>query len=322
VKVTTLLIEKRYFFNKKPMEQPPQQKKKRGRKNMASMSSQSLESLTEDIAELDEHEEILIAHIPLSEEGGDEHEDGEDAKNLIMRLKKENEMLQKANDYLMEKVNAVGDVGMETVLKTPLPHHRIDEMKPQQPGLLCWWCSHSFSNPPVFLPHWKTDDVYHVSGYFCGFSCCLSYSYSLKDSLVIDRHVLLNQIHGKCGRGRITPAPPRELLDIYGGPLGIDLFRKKEMRVLMPPMKSIMYSVETNIRDTCTFEKPTPDIVIPLNTKDVAKAKQSLKLKRNKPKKSNTISIMETMGLISKSSASKLESGSGPGPGLGPGGVL
>jgi len=90
----------------------------------------------------------------------------------------------------------------------------------------------------------------------------------------------------------------------------------------MPPMKSIMYSVETNIRDTCTFEKPTPDIVIPLNTKDVAKAKQSLKLKRNKPKKSNTISIMETMGLISKSSASKLESGSGPGPGLGPGGVL
>ena len=282
----------------------PQQKKKRGRKNLASLSSQSLESLTEDIAELDDHEEVLIAHIPLGEENDEFEGEDEDPGIVIMRLKKENEMLQKANDYLMEKVNTVGDPGMETVLKTPLPHHRIDGMKTQSSGILCWWCSHSFSTPPVFLPHWKTDDVYHVSGYFCGFSCCLSYSYSLKDSLVIDRHVLLNQIHGKCGRGRITPAPPRELLDIYGGPLGIDVFRKKEMRVLMPPMKSIMYSVETNIRDTCSFEKPTPDIVIPLNTKDVAKAKQSLKLKRNKPKKSNTISIMETMGLISKSSAS------------------
>jgi hypothetical protein len=92
-------------------------------------------------------------------------------------------------------------------------------------------------------------------------------------------------------------------LIVFGGNLSIEDFRKnsivfkKEFKLLLPPFKSIFFIVEEDQRSFIKNETKN-NVYVPLNKKDVSKAK--LKLKRNMPLQKKHICLEETLGLIKK----------------------
>lgn len=124
-------------------------------------------------------------------------------------------------------------------------------------SIKCWWDAHSFTNTPCFLPELFHKDTYHVSGCFCSFNCALAYNlYYLKDSKIHHRKSLIyklyREIHGLSPDEPIDikEAPPKEILEDFGGDMSIDTFRKsfitfnKEYIVFVPPIKPISIMIE------------------------------------------------------------------------------
>lgn len=128
----------------------------------------------------------------------------------------------------------------------------------------CWWCAHSFSNLPCFLPELYHNQTYHVTGCFCSFNCALAYNlYYLKDSKMHQRKALIfklyRELHGLNPGDSIDirEAPPKEILEDFGGNMSIEIFRRsfitvnKEYLVFVPPIKPITVTIEErNIEST------------------------------------------------------------------------
>ena len=176
------------------------------------------------------------------------------------------------------------------------------------PKIRCWWCCHVFQGIPVHLPHHlDVNGVFHVLGYFCSFNCTVAYNYAQRDFDVDRRSTLLHLMYekalGKQSHTRLVPAPPRELLKDFGGDMTINDFRrdsctlKKEHRLLLPPLQPVVARIEK--ANPIGVTQTTP--VVPLTEKNVSKAKESLLLKRSKPRKTNHISLESTMGIKRKS---------------------
>jgi hypothetical protein len=104
----------------------------------------------------------------------------------------------------------------------------------------CFWCHHSFSNPPIYIPRHRfgsgdvnksSSDTYEVYGYFCSPECACGFlrNENLDSSIYWERYSLLNTLYGKVYdySHNIKPAPdPFYLLNKYQGTLTIDEYRK------------------------------------------------------------------------------------------------
>lgn len=97
-------------------------------------------------------------------------------------------------------------------------------------SIACWWCCHKFDSQPVHLPVSLKKNIYKVVGIFCSYSCC--FSYMKKDSKYSKNIYLLNYLFREQTDKKevlseaIVPAPPRESLKLFGGPLTIEKFRE------------------------------------------------------------------------------------------------
>lgn len=121
----------------------------------------------------------------------------------------------------------------------------------------CWWDSHNFTNLPCFLPELFHNGTYHVTGCFCSFNCALAYNlYYLKDSKIHHRKSLIyklyQEMYGLTSDEVVDlkEAPPKEILEDFGGDMTIDVFRRsfitlnKEYIVFIPPIKPISVMIE------------------------------------------------------------------------------
>jgi hypothetical protein len=124
---------------------------------------------------------------------------------------------------------------------------------PPSSDIACFWCAHSFEGMPCIIPEREVGGVYNVYGNFCCSHCAVAYLLceSLDPHVRWERMALLHRIYDVEGKGRIFPAPARESLKLFGGPMDIDTFRAtaQEGRVRvdlhMPPMVSILGSIDT-----------------------------------------------------------------------------
>jgi hypothetical protein len=141
------------------------------------------------------------------------------------------------------KVNFVGRDGEEWDDKT---------------DIACWWCCHKFDHIPLGIPEFIIKDTFYLTGCFCSFNCMLSYNLDINDYKIWDRQTNIYQLKNRIDPdNKITmhPAPPRQSLDIFGGPLNISAFRQsfyvlnKEFRCFFPPMISIVGIIEEDFRD-------------------------------------------------------------------------
>jgi hypothetical protein len=185
---------------------------------------------------------------------------------------------------------------------------------PLKTNIYCWWCCHRFDTVPIPLPtqitrkkcltplKLKDYDIenFEVKGCFCSFNCALSFSmgsysrekqylvlYFLKKIYKLNNPNYSNEFVRTL---TIKPAPPKEVLEIFGGPISISKYRESLQNstiyniIDLPSISSKQYIdiiedkhykkrnndtlVKTNIllNTSTPISKPTPTKVYSKNT--------------------------------------------------------
>lgn len=139
-----------------------------------------------------------------------------------------------------------------------------------------------------------SENVWHVYGNYCTPQCALAYllSESIDTHTRWERIALLNRLYADSFEGRIYPAPSRESLQRFGGPVTAEDYRTMSIQqrvrvdIQLPPMVSILASMDTKPIDF--YETTLRNTLV--NPYQQLLAKQNdepmpLKLKRTKPLK-------------------------------------
>jgi hypothetical protein len=158
-------------------------------------------------------------------------------------------------------------------------------------NIRCWWCCYEFDNKPVGIPILYKENKFHVYGCFCSFNCTLSYNFNTDDNKKWERIGLIHLLYKKIYNTKevnLSYAPDREFLKIFGGHLDINKFRNpdkilKKYEVVYPPMLSIIPQLEeTEIyAESSNMRRSKQEI--PVDQDRIQRARDKLKLKRQKP---------------------------------------
>lgn len=231
-------------------------------------------------------------------------------ENELLQEKKINE-LKKTIEILTHKLKNKNTEKQRQVfknnanVKTSRKHVKKDKSK-------CWHCVHEFDEDAIGLPERYHNNTFHVFGIFCSFNCALKYNFDINDLKTWERTSLLHLMYndynsatsqsGEIETHKIQPAPPREQIDVFGGPFTIDEFRSistnnKSYRTILPPMVSITPLIEEDYRLKCNLSATTTNIPIDLA---VLEENKTLKLKREKPLITSQYSLEKTMGIKRK----------------------
>lgn len=165
---------------------------------------------------------------------------------------------------------------------------------PSETTLSCFWCCDTFSGKPCVIPTKIVEKVWNVYGNFCTPQCCMAHLLSelLDTHIRWERIALLHQLYGAQTNGRIYPAPGRESLQRFGGPISIEDFRgicesqRVRVDIQYPPMVSILASMDTkpiDFYETAIRSNYLPSYTVQKSLDDSTPS--SLKLKRSKPLK-------------------------------------
>lgn len=165
----------------------------------------------------------------------------------------------------------------------------------------CFWCCHPFSWKASMIPvsYDAYENMYTCEGRYCSPECALAGLYSdasLSDIARWARHALLADMYRTLFTKRdLSPAPPRNMLRMFGGPLDIKQFREyiassEDMVAMqMPPLRLHMPSmnVQGPVRDVKKF--------VELSQETVDKASKEMRLKRSKPVHTNVPTLDKCM---------------------------
>jgi len=159
--------------------------------------------------------------------------------------------------------------------------------------IACWWCCHTFNNIPLGIPEYINKNEFNLIGCFCSFNCMMAYNIDINDYKIWDRQSNIYQMKNKIdpeNKTTIHPAPPRQTLEMFGGPLDINKYREsffivnKEYRYFFPPMISLIGLIEE-------------DNVNLTNYSNTNKQNNQTMLRRNKPlsnKNNRLVDIIKT----------------------------
>jgi|TARA_B110000967_G_scaffold189759_1_gene213781 hypothetical protein len=161
----------------------------------------------------------------------------------------ENVTIEKNNDDNVSSRNDISclnkkdDRGVESIsdklniLKAKLHRNTISDKRSA-----CFWCTHDFDSPPIFIPKHEFKNSYQVYGCFCSPECSVAHLMNEKidSSVKFERYQLLNHIYGKIynNEKNIKPAPdPHYLLEKFYGTLTIkeyrDLFKNDQLLLVV-----------------------------------------------------------------------------------------
>jgi hypothetical protein len=113
-----------------------------------------------------------------------------------------------------------------------LTFHKSDMLHAKGTGRsACFWDTHDFDTPTIYIPMNIANNTYQVYGCFCSPECAVAYlmNENIDTSTKFERYHLINLLYGKiCNyKKSIKPAPnPYYLLNKYYGNLSIQEYRK------------------------------------------------------------------------------------------------
>jgi hypothetical protein len=176
---------------------------------------------------------------------------------------------------------------------------------PEKTEIACFWCCHSFSTQPVAIPSHILDEVWNMYGNFCSPECATAslFKERIDSHVQWERYALLNSLYAEdaeviAGTPRgIRPAPPREVLRMFGGSMDISEFRalvhekRLRMDVLTPPMVSIIQTMDTKPIDFYDQNLKNVFIRNDIQHKYNAPGAQGLRLRRTKPVKNRESTV-------------------------------
>jgi hypothetical protein len=201
--------------------------------------------------------------------------------------------LQHTTSHSVLQPSSRKEYGPTTLLVQYKDTHTTKEL-PSQTELACFWCCEQFTGRPCVIPNSIVQDIWNVYGNYCTPQCAMAYLLSE----ILDTHTrwerisLLNRLYAKQINGRIYPAPNRESLQRFGGPIKPEEFRSicesQNIRVdiHMPPMVSILASMDTKPIDF--YETPLRNTFTSPHQVSIQRQQEEpvgLKLKRTKPLK-------------------------------------
>ncbi len=129
----------------------------------------------------------------------------------------------------MKEFHTVSEAGQfitERIDRTwPILPQFIEGSIPQQIGVHCWHCCFPFNNTPIPYPENYHNGKFKCKGVFCSFNCVLAWHLQYHGGSTSLIYYLRKKWHGKEMLSPIKPAPPKEVLNIFGGPLTIQEFR-------------------------------------------------------------------------------------------------
>jgi hypothetical protein len=180
---------------------------------------------------------------------------------------------------------------MSTELLKSILDKTVCDSYPQDTA--CFWCAHSFDWTPAVLPisYDAYKNVYTCEGNFCSPECALANLYNnihISDTVRWNRHTMLRHMYAQMYEKKdLSPAPPRTILRMFGGPLDIAQYRGYVSAVNdivlsdLPPIRLVF--------PTMNIQGPVRDIkrYVSLSSETVEKASQQLRLKRSKPVHAN-----------------------------------
>lgn len=170
-------------------------------------------------------------------------------------------------------------------------------------GVCCHWCCHTFTNKSVGIPVSYKDGTFVTKGVFCCPECACAYNYdsNINSDDMWERYSLLNYMCSKIYKTDdtcIKRACSRYTLDMFGGPLTIEQFRKNninyssDFKILEPPLISII----TQLNEVQISSKVNK--FIPIDSDRIKKANDDLKLKRQKPTNEKINTLENCMKLV------------------------
>jgi|TARA_B110000967_G_scaffold8110_1_gene8153 hypothetical protein len=177
-----------------------------------------------------------------------------------------------------------------TALKTNLHRNTISDKRSA-----CFWCTHDFDNPPIFIPKHEFKNSYQVYGCFCSPECSVAHLMNEKidSSVKFERYQLLNHVYGKIYNyeKNIKPAPdPHYLLDKFYGTLSIkeyrDLFKTDQLLIVVEkPLTHVFPELYEDNTDFILNQRTIPN-------------NSTFKLKRKSNSKQS--SVLETLNSKNK----------------------
>lgn len=174
---------------------------------------------------------------------------------------------------------------------------------PEKTSILCWHCCHSFDTRPIPFPvsYDRNRNAFQVVGVFCGWACVKAFNRDCRPIATqsIDA-MIISLFHKRCtGKiEKITPAPPKIVLEAFGGHLSIDEYRAASRDgvtyEILPPKMILRSQVlhEHRLQDAREREKAAlkNDLttVVNLTTSRAATTvEKSTELKLRRPKQTN-----------------------------------
>lgn len=132
-------------------------------------------------------------------------------------------------------------------------------------GTWCWWCCHPFTTTRFFIPDpQKYSDrkkVFHVYGNFCSPNCAKAY---LLYKRVCNMPNALSCFSLMCKKifdipisTPIYAAPPREMLNVFGGSLSIEEFRKKSIQSSISLVNKPLCVIVQDVHEVVHEKKPS-----------------------------------------------------------------
>ena len=118
---------------------------------------------------------------------------------------------------------------------------------PKKTSIYCYWCCQPFSCPPCGLPKKYINNTFYLYGCFCSPECAAAYNFNQYTSdEVWEYYSLLNLLYKDLYDTKIKLAPPRNSLDVFGGHMNIQEFRKynnnynKTIKTVLQPIYAII----------------------------------------------------------------------------------
>jgi len=210
------------------------------------------------------------------------------------------------NNRNLEKSTLETNDMKETWNKLKILKHNLHLNNITDKKSACFWCSHDFDNPPIYIPKHFIKDSYNVYGCFCTPECAVAHlmEENIDSSVKFERYHLLNHIYSKIYdyKKNIKPAPnPHYMLEKFYGNLTI-----QEYRALLNSERLFLIVDKPLTRILPEFHEDNDDFII--NHKIIPSNNYQLKKKtpiqQKKPQTKNNI-MSEKFGFNTNASIEK-----------------
>jgi hypothetical protein len=150
--------------------------------------------------------------------------------NIKNDNKNYNEISSIENENDNDETTYCKDVNKDIWKKLKQLEHNLHINNLNNKRSACFWDTHEFDNPPIYIPKHFINGSYQVYGCFCSPECGVAYlmNESIDSSSKFERYHLFNHIYSKIYdyKKNIKPAPnPYYMLEKYYGNLSIQEYR-------------------------------------------------------------------------------------------------